>query len=452
MPSIKWLCRDEQIVESETTEIFYDEYTGNASVILPEHMNDIPAVYTVVAQNDFGCAISQMEDVHIRKNSNKRVQRRKLRKAPHVTPLTAQSIRFHDTLLLQSQYGGIPVPNVVWMKNGKPVDVATDESISIETEANISRLTIADVDRKRAGKYEIVATNEVGEARASCSVMIVSDVDSADLIAPRFVEMLRPKTVLADDCVILEARVESFPLSSFQWFFESQPIVATDVIRIHSADNRAILSVDSFARDMDGMYTCRAENVAGSVTSSASVRLVDTETDLEEHKKETAPRFVNKLEPLQLMDGDALKLTCQVTGYPVPKIQWLCNKHVISETKGFHMLQDSRGICELQIPEIFVEDAGIYVCKAINKCGKATTKANVAIEGTEQKIALSQYHNFEQKKNACRFVVSVCLDVWLDRGFSIYFHIDLLLPRTSFELLRYRWFLLLWILLVCMLL
>lgn len=389
MPSIKWLCRDEQIVESEATEFFYDEHTGYASVLLPEHMHDIPAVYTVVAQNNFGSAVSQTENVHVRKGRDKRVQRRKLTKAPHVTPLPAQSVRFHGTLVLQSQFGGIPAPQVAWMKNGKPIDVATDESVAIVTEANVSRLTVTDVDRKRAGKYEIVATSEVGEARASCSVMVTKDADADDLMAPRFVETLKPKTVLADDCVILEARVESFPLSSFQWFFESQPIAATEAIGIHSADNRTILSVESFARDMAGMYTCRAENVAGSVTSSASVRLVDAETDLEEHRKEAAPRFVRKLEPLHLMDGDALKLVCQVTGHPVPRVHWLRNKHALSETKGFHMVHDSRGVCELHIPEIFVEDAGIYVCKAINKCGKASTKTDVTIEGIEHNCNLS---------------------------------------------------------------
>lgn len=381
-PTIKWLCRDQEIVANEATEFFYDENTGCASVILFEHMENVAAVYTVVVENEFGRAISQMENVHVHKIPVRRVQRRKLRKAPRVTSLNPQSIRFNDTLILQSQYSGNPEPTVMWLKNGKQIELtATDEQLTILNENNVTRLQIADVDRKRAGKYEVVATNEVGEARASCSVIITKDADTADLIAPQFTEMLKPKTVMSGDCVILEAKVESFPLSSFQWFFKSQPIVSNNAIRIHSADNRSILHIESVAHDMDGIYTCRAENVAGSVTSSASVLLVEVETELDEQKKDAAPRFVHKLEPLQLMDGDSLKLTCRVIGYPIPKIQWLRNKHVLVEDKGIHIIQDTHGICELHIPEIFVEDAGIYVCKAINRCGKSTTKTNVIIEG-----------------------------------------------------------------------
>lgn len=433
-PTIKWLCRDEQIVESEAIEFVHDEHTGYASVILPEHMQDIPAVYTVVAENDYGRAISQLENVHVQKMRSHRVQRRKLTKAPRVTPLNAQSIRFHDTLVLQSQFSGIPEPNVMWLKNGKQIEPTADEHVSIVTEGNVTQLVITDVDRKRAGKYEIMASNDVGEARASCSIMVTKDADEADLIAPQFIETLKPKTVLADECVILEAQVESFPLSSFQWFFKSQPIIASaDGIRIHSADNRTILIIEHFTRELDGVYTCRAENVAGSVTSSASVRFVETEIELEEHKKEAAPRFVQKLEPLHLMDGDALKLTCQVHGYPVPTIQWLRNRDVLDENKGIHMVQDSRGFCELHIPEIFVEDAGIYMCKAINKCGKASTKTNVIIEGIPKTQTNHSTHSqFEQsieKKPSIVFVLLYtlrcffCLGV-IRRGL-IYFHIEL---------------------------
>lgn len=394
-PTIKWLCRDEEIIANEATEFFYDENTGCASVILCEHMENVAAVYTVVVENEFGRAISQMENVHVHKTPVRRVQRRKLRKAPRVTPLNPQSICFNDTLILQSQYSGIPEPIVMWLKNGKQIELTenADEQLTIITENNVTRLQITDVDRKRAGKYEIVATNEVGEARASCSVMITKETDAADLIAPQFIETLKPKTAMNGDCVILEAKIESFPLSSFQWFFKSQPLVTNDTIRIYSADNRSILRIESVTHEMDGIYTCRAENVAGSVTSSASIRLVEAETELDEQQKEAAPRFAQKLQPLQLMDGDSLKLTCRVIGYPIPQIQWLRNKHVLAEDKGIHIIQDTHGVCELHIPEIFVEDAGIYVCKANNKCGKATTKTNVIIEGiqncTELKIPLS---------------------------------------------------------------
>jgi len=48
--------------------------------------------------------------------------------------------------------------------------------------------------------------------------------DMKDVRAPRFIEPLRPKIVAEGEVVIMEARVESFPTCSFQWFQHSIPI------------------------------------------------------------------------------------------------------------------------------------------------------------------------------------------------------------------------------------
>lgn len=184
-----------------------------------------------------------------------------------------------------------------------------------------------------------------------------------------------------NEVVILEAVIDSNPASSFQWFFNSTPIEHKPITRIHSAENKSVLVLENFTFENSGIYTCRAENVAGSVTSSATVTLVDNEAHLEEQKTYLSPRFVNKLKPVQVMDGEPLRLVCRVIGHPTPKVQWLHKKQPLSETRGISILQDSEGVCELQIPETFPEDAGVYTCRATNKLGKALTKADVIVEG-----------------------------------------------------------------------
>lgn len=370
---------EQQIIPNESAQTLYDENTGEVALILtdvPIELNH-PTVYKVEAENAFGKAITKAEVMQIVENPAAVMSR--VLKAPRVTSLKAQTIPNKTTLTIRSSYIGIPEPEIKWLKNGK--DIVIDEDVTITNDNGVSTLCVRNVDRKRAGKYEIVATNEVGESRASGSVMVSDDIGPEELIPPYFIETLSPKTVLSDEVVILEALVQSYPESSFQWFFNATPITQSDTKRIHSQNNRSVLFIDHFGRENDGCYTCRAENVAGSVTSSATVKLVETEDQLEEINEYFSPRFIQKLKPLQLMDGEALKLNCRVIGYPTPRVSWYHDKQLLTPDKGTIMVQDSNGYCELNMPEVFVEDAGIYSCKAINKFGKATTKTNVVIEG-----------------------------------------------------------------------
>lgn len=378
MPSIKWKLGDEILQPSESAVMFYDETTGEAILELHDTPVNSLNVYSVEAKNDLGIAVGTAE-IFLEDNQ---VVVPKALKAPRVTPLKAQVVPNKSTLTMEAAYSGIPEPEVKWLKNGK--EIVVDSDLIVETDNGVTKLTVHNMDRKRAGKYEVVATNEAGESRASGSVMVSDEAMSDELQAPWFIEPIQPLTVLLHDVVILEAFVESNPPSSFQWFFQSMPMKTTTDVRIHSADNKSVLIIENFTLENSGIYMCRAENVAGSVTSSATVTIVEGESYLEEIREYLSPRFVKKLKPGQYMDGDSMQLVCHVVGNPTPKIQWLHNKEPLSETRGIIIEQNNDGVCKLNIPEVFPEDGGIYTCRAINKFGKAITKTNIVVEGTYQ--------------------------------------------------------------------
>lgn len=385
MPSIKWKLGDEVLQPNKNTVMFYDETTGDANLELYDTPVNSLNLYTVEAKNELGIAVGTAE-IFLEDNQ---VVAPKVLKAPRVTPLKAQVVPNKSTLRMESYYSGIPEPEVKWLKNGK--EIVIDSDVIVETSDGLTKLTVHNMDRKRAGKYEVMAVNEAGESRASGSVMVSDEASPEELQAPWFIEPIQPMTVLLHDVVILEAIVESNPPSSFQWFFESMPVKAAADIRIHSADNKSVLIIENFVLENSGIYMCRAENVAGSVTSSATVTLVEAESYLEEIREYLSPRFIKKLKPGQFMDGDSMQLVCHVIGNPTPKIQWLHNKELLSETRGIIIEQDKDGVCKLNIPEVFPEDGGVYTCRAINKFGKAITKTNIVVEGTYQPIHTIYY-------------------------------------------------------------
>lgn len=377
MPQIEWYKGDEIVVPSETCQPIFDEDTGNAALVIYEPIPNEIATYTVKAVNDFGRAVGNAQ-LFIEADQPTSIEKPEILRSPRVTPLEAQIVKTGSTLVLKSNFTGTPEPEIKWLKNGK--ELIIDGEVTVVTNNNLSIVTIKNMNRKRAGKYEIVAMNKAGEARSSGSVVVSDSNDSDELIAPRFIQPLVPKTVLENDVVIMEATVESFPTSSFQWFVNSTAIKISIDTRVVAKENKSILIIESFQKSHTGIYMCRAENVAGSVTSTASVKIVE-ETQLEEVSEFISPRFIEKLKPLQLMDGEQLMLTCRVIGNPTPKLQWFRNEQPLLEAKGTTISQEVNGTCSLTISEVFPEDAGEYTCYATNKIGEAINKVSVSIEG-----------------------------------------------------------------------
>lgn len=379
-PLVSWYKGDQKVVASETIHHTFDETTGECELELINPEPNTSLIYKIHAENIFGKAVGKAQlliESPTESSNNEKVE---ILKSPRVTPLEAQIVRTGSTLVFKSKYSGTPKPEIQWQKNGK--EIVLDEDVTIITDNSSSVLTITNMNRKRVGKYEIVATNTAGEARSSGSVVVSDTKETAELRAPRFVEPLQPKTVLEKDVVILESVIESYPMSSFQWFFNAKPLAIRPNVRIVSKDNKSVVIIESFTKTHVGIYTCRAENVAGSVTSTASVQIVP-ETQLEEVLDMISPRFTQRLQPVQLMDGEELILKCHVIGHPTPKIQWCHNNEPLEDSKGVSISQEANGRCVLTISEVFPEDAGEYTCLATNRIGETSCTASVYIEGTK---------------------------------------------------------------------
>lgn len=393
-PQVQWYKGDEVVLSSETVQQHFDEQTGECVLELLNPVANEVIVYTIQAHNQFGRAVGKAQLCVEAPDAVAPAERPEILKAPRVTPLEAKILKTGDTLVFTSKYQGTPEPEIRWLRNGKPIDI--DDDVTVETTQQQSTVTVRNMSRKRVGKYEIVATNKAGEARSSGSVVVSDKTSTEELRAPRFVKPLQPQTVLESDVVILEATVDSYPNSSFQWFYNSVPVTTTPIVRIVAKENKSVLILESFAKPNSGTYTCRAENVAGSVTSTASVQIVP-ETQLEEVYEMLSPRFVTRLQPVQIMDGEQLVLPCQVIGHPTPKIQWYRNAEPLSNTPGISISQEADGVCTLTIAEVFPEDAGEYMCEASNKIGEASSTVSVIVEGTIYahitNILLAHYHN-----------------------------------------------------------
>lgn len=115
-------------------------------------------------------------------------------------------------------------------------------------------------------------------------------------------------------------------------------------------------------------------------------------TESLEAAPEEAPEFVEMLQPQRVKDGERVTMTCRVIGTPFPEITWQHNEEIITESSDFEVITETEtGICKLVIVEVFPEDGGTIICKAVNPFGEAVTTATLVVEGVYKRDLITNH-------------------------------------------------------------
>ncbi|XP_043918511.1 palladin isoform X2 [Protopterus annectens] len=101
--------------------------------------------------------------------------------------------------------------------------------------------------------------------------MAQADDVSGSVMAPRFIQKLKSQEVAEGSKVLLECRVIGNPTPQVRWFCEGTELTNSPDIQIcQNGDFNTLVITEAFEDDT-GRYTCVAENIVGSDTTSAEV-------------------------------------------------------------------------------------------------------------------------------------------------------------------------------------
>ncbi|KHJ84620.1 immunoglobulin I-set domain protein [Oesophagostomum dentatum] len=116
-----------------------------------------------------------------------------------------------------------------------------------------------------------------------------------------------------------------------------------------------------------GTVRVTAENEAGSVEATATLKV---------DKKTEVPKFTSNMDDRQVNEGDTVKYTSTVEGYPEPTVEWLLNGEPVSKHPNITVTDDA-GKHTIEIKEITPEQSGELSCQATNTAGMK--KQNVTL-------------------------------------------------------------------------
>ncbi|GFT85528.1 obscurin, partial [Nephila pilipes] len=220
-----------------------------------------------------------------------------------------------------------------------------------------------------AGKYSLTAKNPLGETSSSGKLGVSGKESDSPPRAPCFVSPIGNLTVKEGEPIRFEAQISGNPLPDIAWTVNDRPLTPSDNTLITFDGEKAILEIRSSTPDHIGTYQCKLSNPLGDANSEGSVSV----------QEKTAPHFIQRLNDFNGFVDQPLRLSCKVTGYPEPEVDWYFNGDLISNTNPKYNLGSIGETHTLSISSCRPVDNGVFECKAKNPVGEDHTRSAVNI-------------------------------------------------------------------------
>ncbi|XP_063235498.1 titin isoform X2 [Bacillus rossius redtenbacheri] len=286
-------------------------------------------------------------------------------------PLCDAAVSEGEKVTFECRVTGIPMPEVVWYKDG--ISIQNNPDYQTTFEHGICQLKIEETFTEDSAKFTCKAANGAGTAETSATLAVKEAQPEEQLRPPVFTRPLEPGAAREGSSHRLECRVEGVPLPVVQWFKDDACVDnCPDYLITYNNGDAALRFEEVFLEDQ-AVYTCRAANPLGAESCSARLTVEPLEPT-------EAPTFTVPLSNVMARAGQKIKLECAVAGLPPPEVTWSHNGKPVKETRDIKIQRDGDK-ATLVVSEAFPKDAGAYAASARSAAGEATCSCSVSVKG-----------------------------------------------------------------------
>ncbi|XP_067377843.1 hemicentin-1 isoform X1 [Channa argus] len=262
-----------------------------------------------------------------------------------------------EEVTLECKAAGIPTPHLSWLKDGVALVGSDTRHIALTPDG--STLTLLRLSPEDSGTYTCLALSPVGqESKIYTLFVLVPPSISGETTVPKEVQATQ------DTTVSLECRAAGNPPPQISWLKNGHPLLLSPRTRLLSSDS--VLRISPVQLSDSGVYTCIARSQAGLAELSYDVQIqVPPGVD-----------HVEPVEPVTVVQGSLVTLTCEARGVPPPILTWMKDSQPLSLHRN--LLLDGQET-RLQLPDVAPSDAGLYSCVASNQAGSSTKSFNLTV-------------------------------------------------------------------------
>ncbi|XP_029473326.1 LOW QUALITY PROTEIN: hemicentin-1 [Rhinatrema bivittatum] len=356
-PTIIWLKDGKPIEKREGLKILLN---GRKLLIPRAHISDTGR-YHCVATNEAG------------------KQEREYDVTVHVPPAirstgpSERSVVLHKPVVLQCIATGIPNPSLMWLKDGRPVNIAIG-NIRLESSGRV--LQIAKALLEDSGRYTCVATNAAGEVQQHIQLNVHEppSIEDAGLILN--------ETVIVHNPVQLECKASGNPVPAISWYKDGR--LLTNAAGVTLLNRGQIIQINSAQISDTGIYKCVAASVAGMAELLYSLQVY------------VPPSISGSSDMVAVVVNNLVRLECEARGIPAPSLTWLKDGDPVSSfSDGTQVLFGGR---VLVLTSAQISDTGRYTCVAVNAAGEKQRDIDLRvyvppnIMGEEQNVSVLISH------------------------------------------------------------
>ena len=376
MPSITWYHNDKNIANNDEYVYTYDRQTGHVYLVILDCLADDEGEFQCVATNAAGQAVTKCKLRVLPRGGSKAP-------SPAVQPLTINvssvkrdAVTIPSTISPTQSKTRLSVPTSTTLSS--PVSASAAVSSHL---ASIESLTLMPPDilqhtKKIPGQSRKVASYRTVLRRASDNDLLGYRARYAD--QPHRQNL---SWKVADWSVYTKGTVQPHDTQS-EMASESkrslthvslQPTIPSAPATLHTisrgSDTAVISSGGKSASFRQPVKVSHVKAVAETPAAFSSTRLFEP------------PRFTVPLKNQTVRDGAAATLPVRFHGNPTPKLHWFFNQKAVEDEEDFVICTDSaKGESVLWIKEVFPEDDGEFICKAVNDYGSAVTHCRLTVQ------------------------------------------------------------------------
>uniref|UniRef100_A0AAG5DL88 Roundabout n=1 Tax=Anopheles atroparvus TaxID=41427 RepID=A0AAG5DL88_ANOAO len=250
-------------------------------------------VYHCEARNSAGVAVSE----------NATLQIAVLRDDFRLIPKDTVALVGGPVVLNCTPPRGIPEPSVLWIKDGKILDINGKHHSLVDS----GSLLISEIQPSDSGKYECSAQSMAGTKTTPAVHLKV-------LAPPTIVKSPHDTEVLEGEGFDLPCGLAGDPKPTVTWRKESG--------RLPEGRSRKLLDntlrIEDARQEDEGKYYCEGHNEGGNVTISVYLYVYE------------APTFMEAPVDVVIREGESIMLPCRAKGRPGVRIFWdrIDRKHV----------------------------------------------------------------------------------------------------------------------------
>uniref|UniRef100_T1J5H7 Ig-like domain-containing protein n=1 Tax=Strigamia maritima TaxID=126957 RepID=T1J5H7_STRMM len=338
-------------------------------------------------------------------------------KAPTIImPLSDQTVNEGQSAVFRCRISATPAPQVKWLRGDN--QIKPSRYFRMSHEGDQYTLRISESFPEDEGNYKCVAQNSAGQITVEAKLRVLAPESS---VSPPTVAPFKDIKVKEGQAVKFTTQVSGTPTPAVQWFREGILIPHSQDFQMLQSGNTCSLTITSTYPEDTGRFCCRATNPSGQAEATAFLRVERTQKPVLTSKPEPVekptlqdvrpqpqrPIFEQNVTDKTVKEGEKVTMDCVVTGQPKPKVKWFFNSRELKPSPDFDMKYDDNK-ATLTIREIFIEDAGEYICRATNIYGTVISRCIMTVEEltdteieelyrTEKKFLIQKHEKIEPK-------------------------------------------------------